>query len=363
MQDTQPYRRPRQAHAQRVRRSAPRIRRRVNWRRRIAVAMVLMVSLVVTGTALVLQRAIAFNDSVSTVSALSFRAFGPFSPDRVNILLLGYNDESHGGAYLSDSINIISVERSSDTTTIIPIPRDLWIEGLPEVPQNLKVNEALRIGFYDGGIENGANLAAEAVNEVTGLAIDGWISLDFQGFQAMVDAIGGVTIDNPTAFAYTWSEEDYVAGNFPSSFDAGTIELSGEQALDYSRNRYTNVTEESSDFARSLRQQRVLSAIKSEVTGWQTLSKGMALADSLAGHLHTNLSVLDLAMLAGQLTPERRIELRENEILEATTNTIGQYVLVVIGRTSPTDYRPLHEYIVQQLAIPIETVPGASPQP
>ncbi len=364
MHDTQPYRRPRQAHAQRVRQSTVKVRRPVNWRRRIAVAMVVLLALVVTGTVLLLQRAIAFNDAVSTESALSFRAFGPFSSDRVNILLLGYNDESHGGAYLSDSINIISVERSSDTTTMIPIPRDLWVEGLPEVPQNLKVNEAFRIGYYGGGLTNGANLAAEAVTQVTGLAIDGWISLDFQGFQAMVDAIGGITIENPTAFAYTWSEEDYLAANFPSSFEAGTIELNGQRALDYSRNRYTNVVEESSDFARSIRQQRVLSAIKNEVTGWQTLSKGTALADSLAGHLHTNLSVFDLAMLAGRLTPDRRLELRENEILEATTNTIGQYVLVVIGRTSPTDYRPLHEYVAQQLAVPVATPSGAtSPQP
>lgn len=361
MQDTQPYRRPRQAHAQRVRRSAPKVRRPVNWRRRIGVAMFVLLALIVGGTALLLQRAIAFNDAVSTESALSIRAFGPFSPERVNILLLGYNDESHGGAYLSDSINVISIDRASDSTTMIPIPRDLWIEGHPGVPQNMKINEAYRIGYYADGHAGGANLAAEAITQVTGLAIDGWISLDFQGFEAMVDAIGGITIENPTAFAYTWGEEDYVAGNFGFSFDAGTIELSGQQALDYARNRYTSVVEESSDFARSVRQQRVLSAIRAEVNGWQTLQNGMALADSLGGHLHTNLPVFDLAMLAGKLTPDRRIELSEGAILEATTNTIGQYVLVVMGRTSSTDYEPLHAYLAEQLAEPIAPPPSASP--
>ena len=363
MQDTQPYRRPRQAQAQRVRRSAPKVRRPVNWRRRIGVAMFVLLGLIVAGTALLLQRAIAFNDAVSSESALSIRAFGPFSPERVNILLLGYNDESHGGAYLSDSINVISIDRASDTTTMIPIPRDLWIEGHPAVPQNMKVNEAFRIGYYADGHAGGANLAAEAITQVTGLAIDGWISLDFQGFEAMVDAIGGITVENPTAFAYTWGEEDYAAGNFGFSFDAGTIELTGQQALDYARNRYTSVFEESSDFARSVRQQRVLSAIRAEVTGWQTLQKGMALADSLGGHLHTNLPVFDLAMLAGKLTPDRRIELSEGAILEATTNTIGQYVLVVMGRTSTTDYEPLQAYLAEQLAQPIALAPSASASP
>src|SRR5688572_19757480 len=109
MQETQPYRRPRQAQAERVRRTTPRVRRPVNWRRRIGLVMVLLLVLVVTGTVILLQRAIAFNDAVSTESALSVGAFGPFGPDRVNILLLGYNDESHGGAFLTDSINILSV--------------------------------------------------------------------------------------------------------------------------------------------------------------------------------------------------------------------------------------------------------------
>ena len=314
----------------------------------------------VAGGFVVWQRAVAFNDAVSTESALSMRLFGPFNASRVNVLLLGYNDESHGGAFLSDSMNVISIDRDSDTTTMIPIPRDLWVEGMAEVPQNMKINEAFRIGYYENGLSNGAELAAAAVSHVTGLTIHGWISLDFQGFQAMVDAIGGITIENPTAFAYTWAEEDYLAGNFESSFEAGTIALNGQQALDYARNRYTSVVEESSDFARSARQQRVLSAIRAKVSGWQTASTGLALADALSGHMHTNLPVLDLALLAGKLTPDRRIELGEGQIVEATTNTIGQYVLVVIGRSSPTDYRPLHSWLADRLAEPVAQ-PSASP--
>ena len=332
----------------------------MSWRRRIGLTFgVLFVALVV-GAVLTWQRAVAFNDAVSTESALSMRLFGPFAPERVNILLLGYNDESHGGAYLSDSMNVISIDRSADTTTMIPIPRDLWVEGVAQVPQNMKINEAFRIGFYADGLTNAAELAAEAVTATTGLAIDGWISLDFQGFQAMVDAIGGITIENPVAFAYTWAEEDYFAGNFPFAFEAGTLELGGQQALDYARNRYTNVVDESSDFARSVRQQRVLSAIKGKVIGWQMLTHGPALAEALSGHLHTNLSVLDLAMLSGKLTPDLRIELSEGLILEATTNTIGQYVLAVIGRNSPGDYAPLHAFLATRLA---ETIPTTSPSP
>jgi LCP family protein required for cell wall assembly len=309
---------------------------------------------------LLLQRAVAFNDAVSTAPALSMRALGPFGPDRVNVLLLGYSDESHGGAFLTDSMNVLSLDHATGTVTMIPIPRDLWVEGLPQVPQNMKINEAFRIGYYADGHENGAELAADAVTAVTGLEVHGWITLDFQGFEAMVDAIGGITLENPTAFAYTWAEEDYLAGNFQFAFESGTIRLDGQQALDYARNRYTSVLEESSDFARSVRQQRVLAAVKATLDGWDAFPRGLALADALADHMRTNLSVFDLGILAGELTPDRRLELAEGQILEATTNTIGQYVLVVIGREDPTDYEPLHEWLVDQLAAPPESETGTA---
>lgn len=354
MQDTRPYRRPSrpQARPLRPRRTAPRARRPTNWRRRIGLVLVLLLAAVAIGFGLALQRAVAFNDAVSSASALSMRALGPFGPERVNVLLLGYSDESHGGAFLTDSMNVVSLDRTAGTATMIPIPRDLWVEGLPQVPQNMKINEAFRIGYYAGGLENGAELAAETVTAVTGLEIHGWITLDFEGFEAMVDAIGGITVENPTAFAYTWAEEDYLAGNFQFSFEAGTIRLDGQQALDYARNRYTSVLEESSDFARSVRQQRVLAAIKATLEGWDAFSRGLGLADALADHMRTNLSVFDLGVLAGELTPDRRLELAEGQILEATTNTIGQYVLVVIGREDPSDYEPLHEWLTDELAEP-----------
>lgn len=360
MQDTRLYRRPSRPQAQplRPRRTAPRQRRPANWQRRIGLLIIILLAVVTVGSGLLLQRAIAFNDAVSSAPALSMRALGPFGPERVNVLLLGYSDESRGGAFLTDSMNVVSLDRTTGTVTMIPIPRDLWVEGIDQVPQNIKINEAFRIGYYADGHENGAELAAQSVTAVTGLEIHGWITLDFQGFEAMVDAIGGITLENPTAFAYTWAEEDYLAGNFQFAFEAGTIRLNGQQALDYARNRYTSVTGESSDFARSVRQQRVLGAIKSTLEGWDAFSRGLGLAEALGEHMRTNLSVFDLGVLAGELTPDRRLELAEGEILEATTNTIGQYVLVVIGRDDPTDYEPLHDWLVDQMAAPPSSDPG-----
>jgi LCP family protein required for cell wall assembly len=336
-------------------------RRPVNWRRRLAIAGVLVVVVATTVGFFVVQRAIAFNDAVSSEPALSARLFGPFAGDeRRNVLLLGYSDETREGAFLSDSMNVLSVDPATDTVSMIPIPRDLWVEGLAEVPENLKINEAFRIGTYAEDLTHGAELAAAAVTHVTGLEIHAWISLDFQGFEAMVDAIGGVTIENPTAFSYTWDEASWQAGSFSGSFDAGTLHLDGSRALDYARNRYTSVVAESSDFARLVRQQRVLQAIRAEISGWRTVPTGLAVAESVEGHLRTNLSVLDLAMLAGKLDPDRRIELAEDVILRASTNTLGQYILVVIGQETTADYEPLHRFIAEALADPVPPSPSPS---
>jgi hypothetical protein len=54
--------------------------------------------------------------------------------------------------------------------------------------------------------------------------------------------------------------------------------------------------------------------------------------------------------------------LEEGVVLQATTNTIGQYILIVIGQADPTDYAPLRQFLATELAKPIATpTPSASP--
>jgi anionic cell wall polymer biosynthesis LytR-Cps2A-Psr (LCP) family protein len=189
------------------------------------------------------------------------------------------------------------------------------------------------------------------------------MAIDFTGFKEMVDAVGGVTITNPTAFRYTTNERKYRAGIFDGgSFAAGPLTLDGTRALAYARARYTSVFEEASDFARSVRQQRILGALKGKLGsgGIGSIGPGLGLMDALNGRMRTDLSAADLFLLSSHLGADRRIELKEDEILQATTNTIGQYILVVIGRADPTDYAPLRGWLAARLAEPVES---ASPSP
>lgn len=309
------------------------------------------------GGILLWQRVAAFNDSVSTAPAASSALWGPLGgEERINIALFGYGGPEHkSGNYLADSIQIISIDPKAHKTTVIPIPRDFWIEGQPQIPDNGKINEAFAIGWQDGGVEAAAGLTSELLSEVTGLKIDHWLAIDFTGFRAMVDAVGGIQLHNPRFFRYTWSEWKYAHNVWDYAFSKGRITLDGQQSLDYARARYTSEQRESSDFARSERQQRVLGALRGKVGtgGFGSLGPGLALMDALAGQMKTDLSAIDLYLLSSHLHPDRRIELKEGRVLEATSNTIGQYILVVAGRSNSTDYSPLQKFLAKQLAKPI----------
>jgi LCP family protein required for cell wall assembly len=347
-----------------ARSAAPRPRR---WKRNLVLILVILLLSGCTGGWLLWQRVSAFNDEVSSAGSVSSSLLFPLmGSERVNVAMYGYGGPEHGGgSYLADSIMILSIDPKTNTTTLIPVPRDLWIQGLPEIPDNAKINEAFADGYVQGGVFEAGRAATSVLAEITGLPIEHWMALDFAGFKAMVDSVGGVTVDNPVAFAYTWAEDKYFAGTWDGgSFNAGPIFLDGTLALDYARSRYTSVRAEASDFARSVRQQRVLAALRAKLGGGGigSLGPGLAIMDALKGLMATDLSAIDLFLLSGHLNPDRRIELTEGVILEATSNSIGQYILVVIGRASGSDYAPLQAYIRAELARPLPTpVPSPSP--
>ncbi|HET6744484.1 MAG TPA: LCP family protein [Candidatus Limnocylindria bacterium] len=329
----------------------------------LLLSFLLLLIIASVGGILLWQRVAAFNDSVSTAPAASSSLWGALGgEERINIALFGYGGAEHkSGNYLADSIQILSIDPEADTTTIIPIPRDFWVEGLSQIPDNGKINEAFAIGWQAGGAEEASALTTEILSDVTGLDIHHWMAIDFSGFQGMIDAVGGVTLRNPRFFRYTWNEWKFSHNVWDYQFARGEITLTGKEALDYARARYTDNPRESSDFARSVRQQRVLAALRDKIGpgGLGSLGPGLSMMDALTDRMKTDLSAIDLFLLSGHLEPDRRIQLKEGRILEATSNTIGQYILVVMGRADSADYQPLHDYLERELARPIRR-PNAS---
>jgi LCP family protein required for cell wall assembly len=352
----------RQATARRPPRARdPRRERRPGgFLRAVRTLLLLGLLAVIVGGVLIGMRGAAFNATVTDTPFLSAALLGPLNgSDRVNVMMVGYGGGDHDGAYLADSIQVMSIDPDTDTTTTIPVPRDLWIEGVSSFSQNGKINEVFSVGHASTGtVDGGAQRLAEVVSTVTGLEIEHWLTIDFTGFQEMVDAVGGVTIDNPTRFCWTTIEEFHLAGRWEMGcFEQGLLELDGDEALIYARARYTSVVEESTDFARSVRQARIISALRGSLGdgGIGAIGPGLGLMDAMEGRVRTDLSVIDLFLLSGHLDSDRRLELTEGPVLTATRNTIGQYILVPTGWTGPGAYGPLHAYLEAGLAEPIQS--------
>jgi LCP family protein required for cell wall assembly len=344
---------------------AERRRRPIRIKRVLFTGVVLLLAIAVTGSVLLYQRVNAFNGAVSSASTLSSALFGPLGgTERVNVLLVGYSgDPNHGGTYLADSLNIISVDPVANATTLIPIPRDLWIQGIKELPRGGKVNEVFSLGWKAGGWQEAGKAQASVLSQVTGLKIDHFMSIDFAGLSSVVDSVGGVTVQNPRAFSYTWWEGNYLRKSWSGSFKKGTMHLDGKQALAYARVRYTSVTAESSDFARSVRQQRIIAALRDAMGsgGLGSLGPGLTMMDALNGHLRTDLSAIDLFLFSGHMHADRRMELKEDLVLQAGRNNAGQYILFPVGAKTLGDYAPLRRYLATELAKPIPTPrPSAS---
>ncbi|HEX2883049.1 MAG TPA: LCP family protein [Candidatus Limnocylindria bacterium] len=343
-------------------RPAARPRRSGGLARALLLLLVAAVAIVVV---LVGIRAAAFHASVSSAPFVSSALFGPLNGDeRVNVLLVGYGGAGHDGAYLADSIQILSIDAETDTTTTIPIPRDLWLEGVESFARSGKVNEVFAAGYIEGELDGAGALLSRALSEVTGLDIQHWMSIDFAGFRAMVDAVGGVTVENPTAFCWTTGEDRHRAGQWDSGcFDSGLLTLDGEAALMYSRARYTSVASESTDFARSARQSRVIGALRSELGdgGIGAIGPGLSLMDAMEGNVHTDLSAIDLFLLSSHFSSDRRVELTEGPVLTATTNTVGQYILIPTGWTGPGDYDGVRAYLDRELATSVGTAGPDAP--
>jgi LCP family protein required for cell wall assembly len=165
----------------------------------------------------------------------------------LNFLLLGSDTRGAGsssiadiGGQRSDTIMIVHVPANRQHLSVMSIPRDSWLE----IPGHgeAKINSALAYG--------GVPLAVQTVEGVIGARIDHVAVVDFTGFKAVTDALGGVDIDNPIAFS-----SYHLKGH---SFQQGMQHMDGEQALAFVRERYAF---SDGDFQRVRNQQLLISAL------------------------------------------------------------------------------------------------------
>ena len=212
-----------------------------------------------------------------------------FKANRINVLLIGVGGPTHPGEGkdLADAIMVLSLKPSTRQAALISIPRDLWVKiGHDGVH---RINAAHAIGEENGYPGGGPQLLRETVEQVLGQPIHAYIRLDFSAFEKVIDQVGGIDIYVYRPFY------DFL---FKDQFNRGWQHMNGKRALRYARSRYI-LSAEGNNFARELRQQQVIAAIRDKV---RNLSTQQAL--SLVGIAHTVSSYSDT-----NLTTQQMVEL------------------------------------------------------
>ena len=293
-------------------------------------------------------RVVVFASAVSTAPLWSIQ----LSPvGEAQVLLLGYGGQGHEGTYLTDSLLLLHSDLASGRTAQISIPRDLWVQIPPDSGRYAKINSAYAYGRGEGGDPvAGGKLATHKVEQVTGLPTERWVTIDFRGFRALVDALGGVDIEVERAFSaqYPANDDPTIDPSWTTvAFAAGRQHMDGETAIRYARARYADLPEEATDFARAQRQQRLVAAIGAKLRQPVQWWRAFAVMNALQPALQTNLAPADLLFLflradTGNAT---RIRIDDTNVLENATSADGQAML----RPRGGDYELIVRYIREQL--------------
>jgi polyisoprenyl-teichoic acid--peptidoglycan teichoic acid transferase len=232
--------------------------------------------------------------------------------DPVNILLLGVDSRpSDDYPPRSDTMIVVRVDPGENRVDIFSIPRDLLVE----IPGYLatKVNAAYVYGELDGVPGGGPILAAQTIEYNFGIRVDYFATVDITGMERVVDTIGGVIIDVPTAL----KDDQYPTDDYQFTriyFGSGPQEMDGVSAVQYSRTRHDD-----NDFRRSIRQQEVLIAIRNKILATGIITRLPELIADVGDAVRTDLSPRQVLSLArfGQDLPRESIYVHSiNDLLE-----------------------------------------------
>jgi LCP family protein required for cell wall assembly len=196
----------------------------------------------------------------------------PWADDgRLNLLLIG--SDAGPGRWLArtDTMIVLSIDIETGRAALFGIPRNLINVPLPpesagafpngRFPEFLNglyvyaYNDARDFPGADGDTR-GFRAVTGAIQELVGQPLDGAIFVNLNGFVDLVDAIGGLWVDQPYSVHDTHYPLPNGAGYIEITLPAGCHKLNGAKALEYARSRHQD-----SDYGRMQRQQRVLVAL------------------------------------------------------------------------------------------------------
>jgi len=225
---------------------------------------------------------------IGAVGAIAMRTTAAQQSDAYTFAVIGTDYRTPQDPELSDVLMVSRVNVEAGTVRTLSIPRDLYVE----IPGHgyEKINAAFSIAVKsdpDQNWEVGAASTVATIEHNFGLQIDGVAQTNMQVFPQLVDAVGGVVVDNP----YFLTDESF--GDYP----AGEITLTGEEAIRFCRSRNMD-----GDGGRVMRQHLVLGGMLAKLQSPAMLTRVPQLIDTLSGEVvNTNISTAIQARLIAML--------------------------------------------------------------
>ena len=212
----------------------------------------------------------------------------PSTPGRpLNILLIGKDDGR------SDTAMVVQLNAAGDQARVVSIPRDTMVPR-PRCGNHPPASIAMFNSAFSTG---GAACTVATVEQLSGIRIDHFVQIDFNGFRDVIDRLGGIDVNMPEPI------DDEKSG---LHVPAGPTRLDGTQALAFVRTRYS--IGDGSDLNRIKNQHVFMRALSEKLANENWLAspqKTLALADILTKSIVTDSeigSISKLADLAGKLT-------------------------------------------------------------
>jgi len=186
--------------------------------------------------------------------------------DPFSVLMLGV-DEREGDKGRSDTIIVLTVNPNNNSVKMLSIPRDTRTNIIGKGKED-KINHAFAFG--------GVPMAMDTVENFLDIPIDYYMQINMEGFKDIVDAVGGVEVQNNL---------DFTSNNF--HFAKGEITLNGEEALSFSRMRYEDPR---GDFGRQSRQRQIIQAVINKGVSLSSLTNFSDIFTAIGKNIKTNLT-------------------------------------------------------------------------
>ena len=184
--------------------------------------------------------------------------------------------------YRADTIILARIDPKETKVTLVSIPRDTFVD-MHENGQT-KINAAYTYG--------GAPYMVEVVQEFAGVPISHYAEVDFEGFEKIVDQVGGIDITLPVAVR----DPEYTG----LDLDEGDHHLNGHDALMLARSRHAYDEYGGGDFFRAANQRMVISAVARKVLSSDLVTMSSTIS-TLAEYVTTDMNATDIISLAVQM--------------------------------------------------------------